>query len=242
MRLVSLFEQRKIGPTHGSMASLIPLRTPSGPQYTESELETDLVQQLVFSGRVSDLITQPIIFYSRGGKELRYTPDVLVELRPDRSADWRYYLLEAKPVEHLEGFRAEAGEKIRVATMWCEQNLAAFRILTEKQIRTPYLGNSKLLGRYLGMQPEAAHLEAIMAVLASGPVTVSQTISQVHAVGIEEPDARLAIERSVANRLVTCDLARPFDDSSILALNDNRHEGGAPNDPILRLMEAADPS
>jgi hypothetical protein len=39
------FRQRPVGKTFGSVRSLIPLRTMSGPQWAESELEAKAIQQ-----------------------------------------------------------------------------------------------------------------------------------------------------------------------------------------------------
>lgn len=64
-----------------SFSSRIPLTTPSGPQWTESELEAELVEQIAFSPGVYDIITQPILLYpGSDGKERRYTPDIAVQL------------------------------------------------------------------------------------------------------------------------------------------------------------------
>ncbi len=56
VRLKDHFEQRKIGAVYGSMRSRVPLRTPSGSQYVESALESDLLEQLNFTSGVYDLL------------------------------------------------------------------------------------------------------------------------------------------------------------------------------------------
>lgn len=233
--MVSRFEQRHIGPTHGSIAALVPLRTPSGPQQTEASLETDLVEQLAFSAHVNDIITQPMIRYTIANRERRYTSDVLVELLPDEHGLWSYFLIEVKPKKMVDGWREESAEKIEVATLWCTQHDAEFRILTEKQIRTPFLDNVISLKMHIGRLPDPGIFADVVVALAAGSSTVAGIIGRLRAEGSSEPDVRLAIEQGVANRMLGADLSAPFDDMAILL--QYPHQG---HDPIIAMLMSAD--
>jgi hypothetical protein len=233
--LGALFEQRTIGPTYGSVSSRLPLRTPSGAQYTESKLETDIVIQLVFSMRVRDLITQPIIHFREGNKLRHYTPDVLVEMLPDLKRGDVSYLIEAKPEDHLRSFLEEGRERITAANQWCARHGAEYRILTEKEIRTPYLANAKALGRFIGQTPDPQILTMLVD-LCKQNLSISQAVSALTAKAVPEYLARHAIEVAIANRAIGCDLSVKIEDSSFLTLIRPLYLELNDNDPFLKII------
>jgi hypothetical protein len=231
------FRQRKLGPTYGSFSGLVPLRTPSGPQETESKLEKELVAQLNFSPIVADLITQPIIEYEQDGRPREYAADIFVSLWFWSIERPRYYLIEVKREQDLKDNQAKYAPKFAAARDWCSQNFASFRVVTEKEIRTPYLRNTSLLGCHIGLEPDDRHFNAVLAILRQGARSVAELIPLLASQGIGEPDARETIEICVANRILGCDLTKPFGDDSIL------NEGLIPpgshpydRDPIINLL------
>lgn len=217
MGLNLVFEQRKIGRQHTSLAAYVPLRTPSGAQETESQLETDLVLQLNFSPSVYDLITQPIINYvDASGKQRRYSPDVLVHLFAGDPDHHRYIMIEAKPVEILQKKWDAYQPAFNAAREWCAHNFADFRVVTEHEIRTPYLSNTVALSRYWNSDPEPKLMNALWGLTDRGPVSVEAAMLTLGEMGASEPDAILAIECAVANRYVACDLSKEFTKDSHL--------------------------
>ncbi|WP_296706765.1 TnsA endonuclease N-terminal domain-containing protein [Rhodoblastus sp.] len=240
MRLISLFEQRPIGKTYGSIRSRIPLRTPSGPQLTESELETELVEQLNFSTRVIDIITQPIIRYKKGDLDRRYTPDVVFEVYPDATRTWRYYVIEIKKEADLRINKAKYEEKFAVGRDWCAQNFMNFRVIAEKHLRTPYLRNTRLLSQQFRREPDHNHLSALLSVTAGAPTRIADAINAMIRAGFNEPLCRETIERAVANRFVECDLSIPFTDDSILFTADVNLADSTDRDPILKAIRTAE--
>jgi len=212
-----VFEQRKIGRQHTSLAAFVPLRTPSGAQETESQLETDLVVQLNFSPSVYDLITQPIIKYTdETGVRRRYTPDVLVQLFPDGQDRNRYLMIEAKPLKVLENNWDRFTPAFSAAREWCALNFVDFHIVTELEIRTPYLTNAVALSTFWNSDPAPNLMSALWDITDAGTITVEEAIRALMATGVSEPDGRAAIECAVANRYVACDLSQEFTDQSKL--------------------------
>jgi len=237
---IANFRQRSIGKTFGSFASRVPLRTPSGPQNTESQLETELVIQLNFTPIVKDIITQPIIEYERAGKLIEYAADIFTCLWFWSIEHPCAYLIEVKRQADLDQKKDEYAPKFAGAREWCALNGAEFRIMTEKEIRTPYLHNAKLLGRHVRQFPDRLHLEAILRLLRDRPKSTAELLPLLRAEGIEEPDARDAIEKAVANRDLGCDLSKKFDDDTLL------DQGVVPNGahpydlaPITKLLRFA---
>ncbi len=237
-RLGRLYEQRRIGKTHGSLPSRLQLRTLSGPQSTESELETELVEQLNFSLHVRDLITQMILRYDFGGKERRYTADILCELTADRDMQPCLMLLEVKREEVLEKAAVESASGWAEARRWCTQNHAEFFVVTERTIRTPHLKNARALSKHLDNLPEDDHMP-ILRRAEKARLTVAQTLKSLTAEGIPLPFAQDAIERAVANRLVGCDLALPFGPGSILRQQTQKELSSHDSSPILRLIRGS---
>lgn len=233
------FEQRKVEATFSSFRSMVPLTTPSGPQYVESELEAELLEQLAFSPGVYDLLTQPIIEYTVDGKARRYTPDMAVQLYAGGDYSPCRYLVEVKRREDLIANASKYAVKFEAGRMAAEEWNAAFRILDEKQIRTPYLNNTRLLHRHFHDDPELIAVDIMRSELDYSPISVTQTIELLRKHGVQEPDARASIEQSVAWRMILCDLSRPFNDETLITA---RHPGRVPernSDPILRALYIA---
>lgn len=238
VRLDELFEQRKFGPTHGSFSARLPLRTPSGTQFTESLLEAELVHQLNFSNRVHDILTQPILRYLKEGIPRRYTADVIVELHPSPpSPIW--YLIEVKRQDDLDRHQERYREKFQIAREWCASNHAEFRVMTEQQIRTDYLYNAKLLGEYLLSEPTDEIVGIVWDRLKSGPATVAELTLHLGAYGLDRPSARKAIFQLVANRFVHCDLSRRFGDLSVLSELTREILANHDSDPIIKNIRRA---
>lgn len=215
--LSRVFEQRKVKATSGSFTSYVPLETPSGPQWTESELETELLRQIAFAPGVYDIITQPIINYVLDGKPRRYTPDIVVQLRSSGDQFETRFIIEVKRNAELAKPSRNRDIRFAVGQAAAEAIGGHFRVMTESEIRTPYLENTKRLSRHAGsfnfddtiLTPRNA-LQAIL------PASVRDAVSRLRELGYAEPDARHIIEQYIAHRLVFVDLMKPLTDDSVL--------------------------
>lgn len=217
MPLNSLFKQREIGKTYGSNRSKVPLNTPSGPQVVESALEKNLLLQLIFSGKVSDVITQPILDYEVNGAPRTYTPDFLVQLFPGIASQSLYYLIEVKRAADLDAKSAVHAPKFDAARAWCRDHIGEFRIVTDADVGSPYLINTQLLAHHIGQEPEDNVFNCIKNVVAVQPISVRGLKTCLIGKGIVPMNANVAVEQMVANRYVHCDLARKYSDDTILS-------------------------
>lgn len=233
------FEQRIVEATYGSFRSLVPLRTPSGPQWTESELETELLEQLAFAPFVFDLITQPVIHYTLDGEPRRYTPDIAIQLHATGDDLPARYIIEVKRREDLECDAARHALRFQVGRICAEETGAAFRIMDESRIRTPYLGNARLLARHLASELADHEDDGVCRLRRAGPMTVAEAIMNLGDAGFAEPDARHIIEHAVARRCVQADLSVPFSDGTIISDHPNGIVAAVRSDPILRLLQHA---
>lgn len=233
------FEQRAVEATYGSFRSYVPLLTPSGSQWTESELETELLEQLAFAPFVFDLITQPIIHYTLDGEPRRYTPDIIMQLDGTGDDLPSRYIIEVKRREELERNAAKHALRFQVGRICAEEIGAAFRVMDESRIRTPYLRNARLLGHHLLRYLDDHEDDALCRMRDNGPMTVTEAIIHLGRDGFAEPDARHIIEHGVARRYVHADLAVPFSDDTIVSDHLNGLVAAVRKDPILRLLQDA---
>lgn len=240
MVLKEHFKQRPIEATFSSFRSLVPLATPSGAQHVESELEAELLEQLAFAPNVYDLMTQPIIEYTASGKARRYTPDIVVQLGSFGDNQPCRYIIEVKRRADLQANASRYAEKFQAGASAAANMGAAFRIMAEDRIRTPYLSNARLLRRHLANDPELEVFDLMRQDFGAKPTSVIDTIKIMRRRGMNEPDIRAGIEQAVAWRMCVCDLGRPFNDSTMIRA---RVPGEIPrrnDDPLLKALNDAD--
>lgn len=239
MPLASLFTQREIGSTAGSIRSRLVLRTPSGPQQVESALEKELLLQIDLSPNVIDVISQPNIDYEFEGKLIQYTPDFLLHVGPGLPFQPSYYLIEVKREDDLVKNAQKYERKFAGARDWCRQNVGEFRIVTDTEIRTPYLENAKLLRPHLNQNLDEEVLYTFHEVISTDTITVSELRQAMMSDGMPFLDANIAIKIAVANSYICCNLEVRFGDDSQLStptwdsVHDNR------TSPVLRMIMSA---
>jgi hypothetical protein len=118
----------------------------------ESTLERDLMLICRFDINVDKIEPQSVTipFLDAEGKTRTYTPDVLVHYRKDLLAtrDLKTELVEVKYTEDLETHAEEFAPKFAAATAYALERGWVFKVLTEVEIRTPYLENARFLFPY----------------------------------------------------------------------------------------------
>ena len=114
----------------------------------ESSLERDWLTVLDFDPDVEEIRVQPFtLTYELDGVVRRYTPDVFVayDQGAERGPDTVY---EVKPHDVLRDRWLEFRPRFMEAIKYCRENGWIFRIVTERQIRTPYWENASFLRTY----------------------------------------------------------------------------------------------
>jgi len=121
-------------------------------QEAESALEHDHLLLLEFDRRVATFAAQPItLCWEDASGRHRYTPDVAIRytapaMRADPSLCTT--LIEVKPRSVLRRDWVALRPKFKATIAWCNERSMAFRILTDAEIRTPYLENARFLLRF----------------------------------------------------------------------------------------------
>lgn len=143
---------RSIKPSVYSITSMHASVKNGTGQQAESSLEHDFLTILEFDPRVYRYGVQPITIHwkDKNGRPRRYTPDVLVIYSSYESlyGSGKPTLFEVKPSEVLKAKWDELRPKFKGAMGWAMENGYRFKLITEKQIRTPYLNNASFLLRY----------------------------------------------------------------------------------------------
>lgn len=129
---------------------------PCGARY-ESALERDLMYLLRFDINVDKFIAQPLAIHYKDvdGKQHKYTPDILIHHRKDifPAKTLPIILGEVKYRDDLRQNFKEYRPKFKAAIHYAKEQGWKFRILTEREIRTPYLKNAKFLLPYKRLEP-----------------------------------------------------------------------------------------
>lgn len=155
---------RKIGMSHRSITGKHVSRKTESIHRFESALERDYLIRLEFDDEVSSYVTQPItIHYSHEDNYLRYTPDMLVYFNEELNR--KPLLCEVKYEAELIEKQTEYEVKFDAARKYAKENGYQFQTVTEKQIRTVYLENLKLLCRYHDKEIEPKYARYIQSLL-----------------------------------------------------------------------------
>jgi hypothetical protein len=158
---------RKIRPSRYSVTGYAPTTKGAKAQDAESSLEHDFLTLLEYDQRVERYVAQPFTIEWRDttGSKRRYTPDVIVKysyvaMREDPYL--RTTLFEVKPRAVLKTDWLELKPKFRSAIGWAKEFGCRFHLVTENEIRTPYLANARFLLDYRSRHlPDRSDLIAV---------------------------------------------------------------------------------
>jgi hypothetical protein len=151
----------------------------------ESSLERDFLLILDFDRRVERYEEQPVIieYISSEGRSRTYTPDVLVYYLQDLTGcDMSPLLCEVKYREDLFANWKEIKPKIRAGRSYARAKGWRFKIITEREVRTPYLDNVRFLRQYRRIEANDVDtrllLDTLREVRETDPESVLAAIHQ----------------------------------------------------------------
>lgn len=156
----------------------------SGQEY-ESSLERDFFDLLAFDYNVDRFEAQPltITYVGSDGRIHNYTPDVLVYYRRDilPARDMSHLLVEVKYREDYRGRFRELKQRFRAARLYARERGWRFAVLTEREIRTPYLENARFLRPYRDIEfdpnVEWTILERVRILEETSPAMVVESLA-----------------------------------------------------------------
>lgn len=156
----------------------------SGQEY-ESALERDLLDLLEFDYNVDRYETQPLTieYVGSDGRIHRYTPDVFVLYRRDivPAREMTHLLVEVKYRDEYRKRFKELKQCFRAARQYARERGWRFMVLTEREIRRPYLDNARFLRPYrdVAFEPalEWAVLEQVRILGESCPASLIESLA-----------------------------------------------------------------
>lgn len=130
---------------------------------------------LDFDPRCVGLLEQPFtLTYEHAGRAHRYTPDLKAVFR-DLSRQW-VEVYEVKPAKQLVEDWASWKPRFRAARRYCKEQGWTFHLISERDIRTPYVENAKFLRQYRDVQGIGAQRLALTTTLEKLVVTTPQIL------------------------------------------------------------------
>ncbi|WP_419812613.1 TnsA endonuclease N-terminal domain-containing protein [Bacterioplanoides sp.] len=197
---------RLIGITNRSVSGAIP----DIGSY-ESALERDFMELARFDSGIDSVVPQPLtITYSDSfGIERPYTPDGLVYYREDLRIPPLLY--EIKYRADLKGQRKQLFPKLRKARSVACRRGWSFKVLTEVEIRTPFLANAKFLWGYKDWKVEEPMAEHVLTILDDlGMADPSLLMAALFSHKRDQAKVLPVIWYLIANGRIVCDLDAPL--------------------------------
>lgn len=201
-----IMRRRTVRPNTRSFTGRHVVRDASKDVRFESGLERDFLTLTRFRSDVLDVLEQPITleYLDSQGRKRRYTPDFKVAYR-DRTV-----LYEVKYRQQLRAKWPLYREAFAFARSWARASGMQFRIVTERLIRTVRFENARLIGPYVGIEPEPRMAAAITASLTAGPRTVLSLMRELCPEAIERGPFYAALWPMLANQHLSFDLGTPI--------------------------------
>ena len=216
-RLVSGTPVRRIGLRRRSVRGAIEVR--GQPVEYESTLERDLLILLDFDPTVAQAIGQPVRFdfsHPVTGRRTHYTPDIYARHEGGRP---REILYECKYRGDLWEDFHKLKHGFKAARRAALEHGMTHRIVTEVEIRGPFLDNATFLRRYLRIEADSDLEERLAATLATlGPATPQALVAAAFWAEENQAQAIPHLWRMVATGRILADLQTPLTMSSPIAI------------------------
>lgn len=203
---------RKIPKNYRNVTGVEACSKGTGEAQFESSLERDFLDLLEFSPEVESFEVQPlrIEWCGERGEPRKYTPDVLVKFKPDvGKVPW---LCEVKYRADLKKNWADLHPKLLRGIRLAKQNGWRFRLVSEMEIRTPYLGNVRFLAPFKSSKHRqilAASKDILLGHLKlSGETTPTRLMQSLSPNAWQQAEWLPVLWHLMANHLVAADLER----------------------------------
>lgn len=208
---------RKIPKNYRSITGYFPSLINNRSIAYESSLERDFFLLLEYDKDVLSYEEQPLVIpYHQGGIDRTYTPDCLIFYKEHLNK--KPLIAEIKYTSELEEKKVELDEKFHLIEQHAAENDMTFRVLTEKDIRGPYLDNLKFLNKFLRIPPDFDRYKQVIVrhLQVRKNLTVLELIDRLSFVGIEKAMALPTFWYMVRIGAIKTNLTIPLSNSSVL--------------------------
>jgi hypothetical protein len=206
---------RKIPKNYRNTTGLISTAKSDRMTAYESRLEHDFMKLVEFDPCVSHYVEQPvrIEFTDATGRPRTYTPDILVSYHPnqDPAQNTKPLLVEIKYRKDLFKNWADLKPKFRAARRYAREQGWEFRIITEVEIRTPYLKNVLFLLGYRDLRSSDAEVRRLIETLKRlGEADPDEVLEAISEDRIKRAQLLPTLWHLVANHNISADLTQPL--------------------------------
>lgn len=212
---------RRIPRSSRSVTGRFPSEKRGGLAQFESTLERDFFLLLEFDPTVRSFEEQPlsIEYQDAGGRLYHYIPDVRIDYHPACSPYLPPHLIEVKYEADLVAQHDELRPKLQAGMRYAAARGWGFRVLTERDIRTPRLANARFLLPYQQVpSDDLAEARLVAALERQGPTTPSALLYPLGSDAEERAHLLASLWRLVATGRIHTDLKRPLGPQSRLVL------------------------
>lgn len=199
---------RKIKPSYTVVTGSISSNNAENHSEFEGPLEWQFLVLLEFdwNNEIDRYETQPVKINYRDNQTNRqrsYTPDVLVHYRDDRPP----CLFEVKPRYYLFKKWQELKPKLRAGIHYAATNDMRFKIVTDKEIFTPFLGNARFLRTFKFLsQPDNDIKLLLNAITQSGQTTPNSLLKSITNDIWRQAELIPSLWNLIANRQIGTDI------------------------------------
>lgn len=196
---------RKIKPGYYNLTAKVPSKKIDRMVDAESSLERDFIFLLEHDSNVRGFEEQPMTI--NVGRR-KYTPDVLVSYY-----DGETYLYEVKYRSELKKNWFKLKPKFKASIAFCRRENIKFKIVTDKEIRTPLLKNLEFLSHFSRtVSPSEATtsqtlLDVLISLRKSSP---KELLAACFCCKMNRAQAAPVLWRLIANGSVHTDLDSPL--------------------------------
>jgi len=206
---------RKIRANYRSVTGLVVDAQSARSTAYESSLERDFIKHLIFNQNVLGHEEQPLTieFTDSGGKQRRYTPDVLVSYRKDvvLTTEWQPLLTEVKYRSDLFQHWSELKPKFRAARAYARKRRWEFAVITERELRTSYLKNITFLLEFRKHPVDEAHTQLLLETAAHrGQTTPASLLAFLSDDAMQRATLLPTLWQLIANGRILVDLEQPL--------------------------------
>lgn len=210
MTLLGKMPARTIGTSRSCLTGQVSMAS-GGMAAFESSLERDWLVALDFDPSVRSVQEQPFtIEYCVDGRERRYTPDIMVQFESSLGQiDTLVY--EVKPRAELKANWLAYKARFKAAVHYCRSRGWRFKIVTEHEIRTPYLDNAKFLRRYRTLVDQPLICKQLLYTFkALGPTTPQGLLAAAYWPQEDRMKAIPMLWKMVTDGRIGVDLSEPL--------------------------------
>ncbi|WP_333810596.1 TnsA endonuclease N-terminal domain-containing protein [Idiomarina baltica] len=187
--------------------------------FFESTLERDFLTIIEFDTNVQSYDVQPVSipWIDEKGKRRIYTPDVLVEFQAGKCPFSRFdvILCEVKYRSELQRKWTDFKPKFKAAIKYAKLKGWRFKLVTEDEIRTPFMENARFLQPYLSESLDESHEALLLEQLISfRECSVDALIKSIFNDKWAQAELIQSLWWLIASRRVSTDLNEPLTMSS----------------------------